>query len=85
MTEVPSTRAQWRTWVRSASPGEVRRRARVRQDELARRIGDVSGIPVSAGTLSGWERGSTLPSKQAHAAAWHKAVTEMAAAQRPGC
>ncbi len=85
MAEVPSTRQQWRAWIRSAGPGEVRRRARVRQDELARRIGDASGVPVSAGTLSGWERGSTLPRLEAHAAAWHEAVAEMAAAQRPGC
>lgn len=85
MPEVPSTRPQWHAWIRSASPGEVRRRARVRQDGLAQRISDASGIPVSAGTLSGWERGSTLPRLQEHGTAWHEAVTEMAAAQRPGC
>lgn len=81
MTGVPHSRAEWRTWIRTANPGEVRRRAGVRQEDLAERISSVSGTRVSAGSLSGWERGSTLPSVRAHRAAWFEAVTELATAQ----
>ena len=80
MTGVPATRAQWRAWVRSVNPGEVRRRAGVRQGELAGRIGASSGLSVTAAALGGWERGCGLPGDSAHRAAWYEAVTAMAAA-----
>lgn len=78
MTVTSSSRAQWRAWVREAGPGEVRRRAGVRQGDLAARIG------VTAAALGGWERGGGLPGDPAHYAAWHEAVTAMAAAVPAG-
>jgi hypothetical protein len=71
---VPRGRAEWRAWVRAVNPGEVRRRAGVRQTGLAARIG------VKDATLGGWERGSSCPGDPATGALWFEAVTEIAAA-----
>lgn len=84
MAEIPSTRAQWRAWVRTVNPGEVRRRAGVRQADLAARISTSSGTRVAPGSLGGWERGAALPREHGHGAAWHEAVAEMASVLKPG-
>lgn len=75
MSECPSTRAGWREWIRSVKPGEVRRRAGVKQRDLAALIG------VAPVTLSGWERsGGKVPREGG--AEWFEAVTVLLAAQR---
>lgn len=73
MARAPSTRAQWRAWIRTANPGEVRRRAGVRQDALAAALG------VHPATLGGWERGSGLPGGDG--GEWYRAVTRLSSAR----
>lgn len=71
---LPRSRPEWRAWVRLADPGKARRRAGVRQDHLAARLG------VAVSVLGAWERGLRIPSGGRAATAWHQEVTEMAAA-----
>lgn len=68
---VPVSRAEWRAWIRTVKPGDVRRGAGVSQVDLARLIG------AHTASLSAWERGGTLPGDQQAAEAWFRAVTEM--------
>ena len=72
---LPGSPEEWQSWVRTAAPARVRRRAGVRQVHLADRIG------VHVSLLGAWERGLRLPSGGSAAAAWHLAVNEMAAAE----
>jgi len=75
LPEAPSARAEWRAWIREVKPGDVRRRAGVKQRDLAALIG------IDSATLSGWERsGGRVPREGGRE--WFEAVTVLLAAQR---